>query len=202
MSTLAMFRRCCTTSSNLEFEPQTSKYSVREFPPILTLYFPPMPLVGNVTYKSHTKIRAQSHMVIPFLIKIPLCEPACVHRNWSHLTFYRKSSPQDISLYNTYLNGKLTEADASNKPGPFAPESKMFWNRAAASAGPTRWDIMLICYSFVLMVFWTLCTLLRSFGGIKPLFSSLYRLFCKNTGGGGISFLNPGCVSLGAASEC
>ena len=46
------------------FEPRTSNLqplnSVREFRPILMLYFPLMPPVGNVTDKSRTKIAAQS----------------------------------------------------------------------------------------------------------------------------------------------
>jgi len=79
----------------------------------------------------------------------------------------------------------------------------MFWNRAAASAGPTRWDIMLICYSFVLMALRTLCTLARPFGSIEPLFSLLYRLFRKNTGGWGIlTAKTPVAPALGAALEC
>lgn len=48
----------------LLFKPRTSNLqplnSVREFRPILILYFLPMPPVGNVTDKSPTKISAQS----------------------------------------------------------------------------------------------------------------------------------------------
>jgi hypothetical protein len=44
--------------------------------------------------------------------------------------------------------------------------------------------IMLTCYFFVLNKLWTLCTFWLSFGGLGPLFSSFYRLFCKNRGGG------------------
>jgi hypothetical protein len=45
--------------------------------------------------------------------------------------------------------------------------------------------IMLTCYLFVLNKLWTLCTFWLSFGSLDPLFSSLYRLFCKKTRGVG-----------------
>jgi len=45
--------------------------------------------------------------------------------------------------------------------------------------------IMLTCYFFVLNKLWTLCTFSLSFSSLDPLFSSFYRLFCKNTGGWG-----------------
>jgi len=45
--------------------------------------------------------------------------------------------------------------------------------------------IMLTCYFFALNKLWTLCIFLLSFGSLDPLFSSLYRLFRKNTGGWG-----------------
>ena len=45
--------------------------------------------------------------------------------------------------------------------------------------------IMLTCYLFVLNKLWTLCTFWRSFGSPDPLFSSLYRLFCKKNRGVG-----------------
>ena len=40
-------------------------------------------------------------------------------------------------------------------------------------------------YSFTLMTLWTLCTFRLSFCGLDPLFSSSYKLFCKNTRGWG-----------------
>src|ERR1700722_6703039 len=54
-------------------------------------------------------------------------------------------------------------------------------------------NIMLTCYLFVLNKLWTLCTFSLSFGGLHPLFSSPYRLFCKKTGGVGTS----GCQNSG-----
>jgi hypothetical protein len=47
--------------------------------------------------------------------------------------------------------------------------------------------IMLTCYFFVLNKLWTLCTFWLSFCNLDPLFSTFYRLFCKNTGGWGTS---------------
>jgi hypothetical protein len=48
--------------------------------------------------------------------------------------------------------------------------------------------VMFTSYSFVFSTLHTLCIIWRSFFASNPLFSSSYRLFCKNTGGWGIPF--------------
>src|ERR1700730_1727782 len=65
--------------------------------------------------------------------------------------------------------------------------SPLHWiDRIPRDGGPSRRPvfIMLTSYPFTLMSLWLLPTFWLSSCSLGPLFSSSYKLFCKNTGGG------------------
>jgi hypothetical protein len=72
-----------------------------------------------------------------------------------------------------------------NKAPPAAHRVSAPADTPRARASSVTVSIMLTCYSFVLMLLWTLCTFALTFSNRDPLFSSSYRLFCQNMGGTG-----------------